>query len=222
MEINGVGFKTAGGEAGSAQSLADNFDTFLALLTTQLQNQDPLDPLDSAQFTEQLVQFSGVEQAITTNKKLDRLLDLQADNQLTGAVSYIGRTAEFVSDKLQLSNSAAKISYGLDGKAAQTTINIVDGSGRVVRSVSGATGAGRHEFIWDGLDGNGTQLADGVYNFSVTAVGSDNETIETVSATFGEVSGVEIVDGVATLIMGDLGGISFEQIFAIRESESQA
>ncbi len=222
MEINGVGFKTADGEAGSSQSLAANFDTFLALLTTQLQNQDPLDPLDSEKFTEQLVQFSGVEQAITTNKKLDRLLDLQASNQLNGAISYIGRTAEFVSDKMLLSNGAAKISYGLDNAAAKTTINIVDTSGRVVRTVSGETGAGRHEFSWDGLDSNGSQLPDGVYNFSVIAVTADNETIDTVSAAFGEVTGVEIVDGAATLVMGDLGGVSFEQVFAIRERESEA
>jgi flagellar basal-body rod modification protein FlgD len=222
MEINGVGFKTAAGESGAAQSLAENYDTFLALLTTQLQNQDPLDPLDNAKFTEQLVQFSSVEQAITTNQKLDDLLELQAANQMTGAVSYIGRTAEFVSDKLLLSDGAAKISYGLDDTAAQTTISIVDASGRVVRTVSGATGAGRHEFSWDGLDDNGNQLADGVYNFSVTAVTADNETVGTVSAAFGEVTGVEIVEGVATLIVGDLGGVTFEQIFAIRENESEA
>ncbi len=222
MEINGVGFKTAEGQAGSAQSLADNFDTFLALLTTQLQNQDPLEPLDSAQFTEQLVQFSGVEQAIQTNKKLDEMLASQADNQLTGAVSYIGKSAEFVSDKLFLSDGASKISYGLDAKAAQTTISIVDSAGRVVRTVSGETGSGRHEYVWDGLDSSGSQLPDGVYNFSVTAVTADNETIGTVSATFGDVTGVEIVEGIATLIVGGLGGVSFEQIFAIRENESEA
>jgi len=222
MEINGVGFKTADGNAGAAQSLANNFDTFLALLTTQLQNQDPLDPLESEKFTEQLVQFSGVEQAIETNKKLDLLLDSQSASQLNGAVSFIGRSAEFVSDKLLLSNGSAKISYGLEKTAAQTTINLVDTSGRVVRTVSAETAAGRHEFVWDGLDNNGAQVPDGAYNFSVTAVNSDNETIETISATFGEVTGVEIVDGIATLIMGDLGGISFDQIFAIRESESEA
>ena len=222
MEINGVGFKTTGGDSGAAQSLGNNFDTFLALLTTQLQNQDPLDPLKSEQFTEQLVQFTGVEQAIATNKKLDAMLDLQAANQLNSSVSYIGKSAEFVSDKLYLSDEGGKISYGLESKAAQTTITIVDSSGRTVRTLNGATGAGRHEYVWDGLDGTGSELPDGVYNFSVTAVTADNETINTVSATFGTVTGVEIVDGVATLIMGDLGGISFEQIFAIRETESEA
>ncbi len=222
MEINGVGFKPEGGESGAAQSLADNFDTFLALLTTQLQNQDPLEPLKSEQFTEQLVQFSGVEQAISTNKKLDALLDLQTSNQLNSSVSYIGRSAEFVSDKLLLTDEGGKISYGLASKSAQTTISIVDSSGRVVRAVNGATGAGRHEYAWDGRDGGGVELPDGVYNFSVTAVTADNETIDTVSATFGTVTGVEIVDGEATLIMGDLGGVSFEQIFAIRETESEA
>ncbi len=222
MEINGVGFKTTDSGSGASQSLAETFDTFLALLTTQLQNQDPLDPMESEQFTEQLVQFTGVEQAIATNDKLDQLLGLQADNQLNSAVSYIGKTAEFVSDKLLLSNGTAKISYGLESSAAQTTINIVDASGRVVRTVNGETGADRHEFIWDGLDGNGSELPDGVYNFSVTAVTADDETIDTVTAATGKVTGVEIVDGVATLIMGELGGVTFDQLFAIRESQSEA
>lgn len=222
MEINGVGFKTAEGPSGSTQSLADNFDTFLVLLTTQIQNQDPLEPLDSSQFTEQLVQFSGVEQAIQTNQKLDLLLEAQAGNQLTGAVSYIGKSAEFISDKLFLSGGAAKISYSLESTAAQTTINIIDSAGRVVRTVSGETSNGRHEYVWDGLNSSGIELPEGIYNFSVTAVTADNETIETVSATFGEVTGVEIADSIATLIVGGLGGVSFEQIFAIRENESEA
>ena len=192
------------------------------LLTTQLQNQDPLEPLDPNQFTEQLVQFSEVEQSIATNKKLDDLIQLQSDNQLNSAVSYIGKTAEFVSDQLMLSNGSALISYGLDSRAESTQISIVDSNGRTVRVLDGETASGRHEIVWDGKDGTGADLADGVYSFSVAAVDEEGETVGSVAATTGKVTGVEIVDGVATLIMGDLGAVSFEQLFAVRETPASS
>lgn len=220
-EINGVPFKTTEGNAGATASLADTFDTFLSLLTTQLQNQDPLNPMNSEKFTEQLVQFTEVEQSIATNKKLDDLIQIQSDNELNSAVSYIGKTVEFVSDQLSLSDGRALISYGLEGQAASTTISIVDGNGRTVRTIRGETGSGRHEVVWDGKASTGADLPDGVYNFSVVAVDANDETVETVAATTGKVTGVEIVDGVATLVTDDLGAVSFDQLFAIRESESQ-
>ena len=221
-EINGVPFKTTDPDSAATTSLSDTFDTFLALLTTQLENQDPLDPMDSERFTEQLVQFSEVEQSIATNTKLDSLIQLQSDNQLNSAVSYIGRTAEFVSDQLLLSEGSAVISYGLDSRAASTAISIVDSNGRTVRVLDGETSSGRHEIVWDGKDGTGADLADGVYSFSLTAVDEEGETIGSVAATTGKVTGVEIVDGVATLIMGDLGAISFDQLFAVRETPPQS
>ena len=217
-EVNGVGFKPTNGDGIGTQSLAETFDTFLALLTTQLKNQDPLDPMQSEEFTQQLVQFSGVEQAIATNKKLDQLLDLQAANQLDNAVSYVGKTVEFVSDQMVLENGQAEFSYGLDGNAAMTTISIVDGTGRVVRTINGETATGRHTFVWDGLDGNGAVVPDGVYNFNVKAVTADDTTIDTVTAATGKVTGIEIVDGVATLTVGPIGGIAFDQLFAVRET----
>ena len=217
-EINGVPFATTDPNSTATTSLADTFDTFLTLLTTQLENQDPLDPMDSESFTEQLVQFSEVEQSIATNTKLDSLIQLQSDSQLNSAVSYIGKTVEFISDQLLLSNGSAVISYGLDSQASSTQISIVDGNGRTVRVLDGQTAAGRHEIVWDGKDDTGADLADGTYSFSLTAVDGEGETVDSIAATTGKVTGVEIVDGVATLIMGDLGAISFEQLFAVRET----
>lgn len=219
MEINGVAFKET--SVGGSNSLADTFDTFLLLLTTQLQNQDPLDPLDSSQFTEQLVQFTGVEQAITTNQKLDQLVQLQTSNLLTGAVSYIGKNVEVVNDQLLLKDGQAKISYGLEANATTTVISIVNEHGRVVRSVNGETDAGRHEFEWDGRDVNGIQLDDGVFNFTVTAVDSDEQTIGTIAAAIGKVTGIEIVDGLVTLNIGKMG-VPFASIFAVREAEPES
>ena len=221
MEINGVAFKdpTSGGGTGAAAStLADTFDTFLALLTTQLKNQDPLDPMKSSEFTSQLVQFAGVEQSINTNKKLDQLVQLQTSSQLNSAVSFIGKTVEVISDLLLLKDGAAKISYGLDRNAAQTIISITDQNGRAVRAVRGETDAGRHEFEWDGRDSNGLQMPDGVYGFSVVATDGDEETIDTIAASFGRVTGVEVVDNAPRLNIGELG-VPFDAVFAVRENE---
>jgi len=221
MEINGVAFKdptSGGGTSAAASTLADTFDTFLALLTTQLKNQDPLDPMKSSEFTSQLVQFAGVEQSINTNKKLDQLVQLQTSSQLNSAVSFIGKTVEVISDLLLLKNGAAKISYGLDRKAANTIISIVDQNGRVVRTVQGETDAGRHEFEWDGRNSNGILVADDVYSFSVIATDGDDETIDTIAASFGIVTGVEVVENAPRLNIGELG-VPFDAVFAVRENE---
>ncbi len=221
MEINGVAFKdptSGGGTSAAASTLADTFDTFLALLTTQLKNQDPLDPMKSSEFTSQLVEFAGVEQSINANKKLDQLVQLQVSNQLNSAVAFIGKTVEVISDLLLLKDGAAKISYGLDRNAAETIISIVDQNGRVVRTVQGETSAGRHEFEWDGRDANGVQMTDDVYSFSVIATDGDKETIDTIAASFGIVTGVEVVENAPRLNIGKLG-VPFDAVFAVRENE---
>ena len=222
--INGVAFKDpdSGGRSQVASStLAANFDTFLALLTTQLQNQDPLDPMKSEQFTTQLVQFAGVEQSINTNKNLEQLIELQTSVQLNSAVSYIGRIVEVVADELMLDGGAAKISYGLGHNAETTVITIVDLNGNAVRTVIGETAAGRHEFDWDGRNDNGDQVPDGVYGFNVVAVDQDDETVDTVSASLGRVTGVEIVDDALMLNIGKMG-VSFDSLFAVRDDETQS
>lgn len=224
MEINGVGFKdpsSSGGTSAASSTLADTFDTFLALLTTQLQNQDPLDPMKSEQFTEQLVQFSGVEQSINTNKKLEQLIELQTAGQLNSAVSYMGKTVEVISDEMMLDSGTSTLSYGLDHNAETTIVTIVDQNGNTVRTVNGETAAGRHEFTWDGLDDDGNLMADGVYGFSVVAVDGDDETVETVAASLGRVTGVEIVDGGLMLNIGEMG-VPFDSLFAVREEEPQS
>ena len=223
MEINGVAFRDSSGDGGSqvtASSLADTFDTFLALLTTQLQNQDPLDPMKSEQFTQQLVQFAGVEQSINMNKKLDQMLELQTAGQLNTAVSYIGKIVEVVSDELMLDSGAAKISYGLDRNAATSVITILDLNGNSVRIVNGEIAAGRHEFSWDGLDDNGSLLPDGVYGFSVVAVDRNEETVGNVTASLGRVTGIEIVDEALMFNIGEMG-VPFDSLFAVRDEEPQ-
>lgn len=203
--VNGVPFKSGdGGSITGRQSLAETFDTFLTLLTTQLRHQDPLNPMETNEFTSQLVEFTGVEQAISTNKKLDELIGLQNDMQLNDAVGYIGRQVGADGIILMLQDSEATVTYDLGANAAETNILIIDEEGNTVRTLEGDTGVGHHEIAWDGLDDDGEPLEDGLYGFLVTAVDADGEPVPLAQGTVGTVTGVKLVDDVVTLEIGEL------------------
>jgi flagellar basal-body rod modification protein FlgD len=172
-------------------SLADNFDTFLLLLTTQLRNQDPLEPLSSNEFTAQLVQFAGVEQSITTNKNLEALIALNWAAMSGSAIGYLGQNVTLSSDKAALSNGSAEWSYTLGGAAKTVTLTVTDETGRIVYAGEGAKEAGQHKFAWDGRDNGGVMLPDGKYTLTVTARDTSDEAIKTTVRTGGLVSAVD-------------------------------
>src|SRR5437762_6857991 len=109
--------------------IADNFQTFLTLLTTQLKNQNPLDPLDTNQFTQQLVQFAGVEQQINMNQQLTSLVALQKANQVTSAMSFLGATATVDGSSTKLTSGKGSRSFSVD-KPSTGTITIKDKTGQ--------------------------------------------------------------------------------------------
>jgi flagellar basal-body rod modification protein FlgD len=194
--------------------LAEDFDTFLGILVTQLQNQDPLEPMKSQEFTNQLVQFSTVEQAIATNSKLDQMLQAQAGNRASQAVNYIGKEITIDGNQVQLQNGAANFAYSLEDQAQTVAIEITDANGQVVRTLQGDTGAGRHDVSWDGTTQSGEQLSDGVYNLQIYAVDGENNTIEATTETRGEVTGFEVRD---EQIHFQVGGVEvpFDQVTAV-------
>jgi flagellar basal-body rod modification protein FlgD len=205
-----------GGGLNGQAKLADDFDTFLNLLVTQLQNQDPLEPMKSEEFTNQLVQFSSVEQAIATNEKLDQMLQGQAGNRATQAVNFIGKEVEMASDRLVLQDGAASLSYTLEEPAEGGAVLISDGSGQILRSLPIETTAGRHELTWDGTATGGAELPDGVYTVQVRAVDADEATVPASVATRGTVTGFELRDDAIHL---DLDGLSvpFDQVRAVHD-----
>ena len=144
----------------SSQTLSADMNTFLTLLTTQLKYQDPMDPMDTAEFTNQLVQYSSVEQAIQTNTKLDALLSLNLSNLGAQAVSYIGKTAQVLGDVMPLDGGKAKATYTFNKDVLSATITIKDMSGNVVYTETAETTAGTHEFTWDGKYKDGNKLED--------------------------------------------------------------
>ncbi|WP_022727351.1 flagellar hook assembly protein FlgD [Fodinicurvata sediminis] len=185
------------------EDLDETFDNFLMMLTTQMQNQDPLEPMKTEEFTQQLVGFAGVEQQISSNKNLEKLIDLQGYNQMGAAVNMIGKHVEAEGDKLQLENGMALGAYNLSKAAESADIRIQDASGRIVRTIEGDTSAGRHEFVWDGLDNGGNQLPPGTYSYAIMAKDGDEVPVPSTTSTIGRVDGIETDGGKAILKIGD-------------------
>jgi flagellar basal-body rod modification protein FlgD len=204
-----------------SSSLAEDFDSFLNLLTTQLQNQDPLDPMKSNEFTNQLVKFSEVEQALKTNDKLDELLTLQGDSKTNTAVSMIGKNVEAQSDQLRLEGDSATIGYSLEGKAQTAAINIANQDGEIVRTLEVNPDAGEHEVTWDGTDSNGNDLDDGVYTMKLSAVDSENKTVKGDTFANTEVKGFEERDGTVHLQLGGFE-VKLDDVKAVRAGDGNA
>jgi flagellar basal-body rod modification protein FlgD len=200
--------------AGGMQELSGNFSTFLTLLTTQLQNQDPLNPMDSSQFTQQLVMFSQVEQQINTNNNLQTLIALNHSNALSNATSYLGKSVTITTGNGALQDGSCNWRYALGADAANTTLTITNSNGQVVYSGTGETSSGGHDFAWDGKDGSGNQLPDGVYKLSVSAAAPDGSAIQSAIAFKGVVDEVNMTGNEPLLMIGPMG-VPLSQVSAI-------
>jgi flagellar basal-body rod modification protein FlgD len=183
--------------------LADNFDTFLVLLTEQLKNQDPLDPLKSEQFVQQLVQFSSVEQQIASNQSLEALLALQQSDAQLKALDFIGREATVNTRYNILEDGEATWEYGLAQEADTVEILIFDENGTQVRRLDGEKGEGVHEVTWDGKDEAGNTLPEGVYEIEIIAKDADKNAIDYATRITHRVTGVEMSGGQAQVSFAD-------------------
>jgi flagellar basal-body rod modification protein FlgD len=184
--------------------IADNFQTFLTLLTTQLQNQNPLDPLDTNQFTQQLVQFAGVEQQLKSNDQLKSLVALEQSAQATQALIYVGNTVAVDGSTQQFDGSAT---WNLKAaKDTNATITITNSSGQTVYSGNFALNEGNASFVWDGKGNDGTQWPAGAYK--LTATGKDTTGKDVAIAT--EIQGiVDSVDLTASPALLSIGGQNY-------------
>jgi flagellar basal-body rod modification protein FlgD len=183
--------------------LSGNFDTFLQLLTTQLQNQDPLSPMDSNQFTQQLVEFSQVEQQIDSNTNLQTLISQGTSQSGAYATSYLGKTVTVSGGQGALTGGQAQWNYNLAAAATSTTLTVTNASGQAVYTGSGQTAAGSNTFSWNGEDNNGNQLADGTYTLAVSASNGGTAVTSTVTSA-GTVSEVDMTSGSPQLVIGSM------------------
>src|SRR5436309_2708467 len=181
--------------------LAGNFDTFLTLLTTQLKNQNPLDPLDTNQFTQQLVQFAGVEQQINMNQQLTSLVALQKANQVTSAMSFLGATATVDGSSTKLTSGKGSWSFSVD-KPSTGTITIKDATGQTAYSGAFPLNAGTQAFAWDGRGNNGTQWPDGTYTLSITAKDASGQSVAVSTTVNGTVDAVDLTKNPPALTIG--------------------
>ena len=213
---------TADATALGRARLADNFNTFLSLLTTQLKNQDPLSPLDSNQFTQQLVQMTGVEQQLATNDLLKKLVGNTASGVST-AVSVIGKDVRAVSDTANLTVGKAQWIYNLGGAATDLKVEVLDGAGRIVHAEApGDRKAGDHPFSWNGKDLSGARLADGgTYTLRVTATEPSGKPVASTTYVQGLATGIEQSNG-ATYITINGGKVTWDKISAIQQPATVA
>lgn len=200
--------------AGARTRLSDNYDTFLVLLTAQLQNQDPLAPMDSTQFTQQLVQFSQVEQQIRTNEQLEGLVAQYQAASAGAALSYLGRDAIVESTTATLANGAASWAYKLEAPADSVRLEVRDARNRTVFETEGARGEGEHLFTWNGDTLAGPDAPDGVYTLVVTARGADGESVETVTHVRERIVGVDF-SGATPMVMTSSGARGLDTIRAV-------
>ncbi len=185
--------------------LADSEETFLRLLTTQLKNQDPLSPLDSNEFTAQIVQMTGVEQQLMTNDLLAMLVGMN-DGGLSGSVNLIGKTVTAETANAALAEGKASWTYEIDRNAASVKYEVLNSQGSSVWSRTDASVAGgEHSLDWDGRTTSGQQLPDGgTYTLRVTATGAGGETINSSIRTTGVATGVQTVGGQTVVSIGKL------------------
>ncbi|MEZ5763838.1 MAG: flagellar hook capping FlgD N-terminal domain-containing protein [Xanthobacteraceae bacterium] len=188
-----------GSIAGS--TLASNFQTFLTLLTTQLQHQNPLDPLDTNQFTQQLVQFAQVEQQLKQNDQLTTLINIQKTGQATQALNFVGSTVVVDGTTGSLNSGKATWSFTAPEDAA-AEISILNSAGQTVYSGSYNVGAGTHDFVWDGKGSDGTQWPDGTYKISVVAKNSKGEPVSVQTDSQGVVDSVDLTANPPLLSIG--------------------
>jgi flagellar basal-body rod modification protein FlgD len=191
--------------ATSQKTLASNFETFLQLLTTQLKNQNPLDPLDTNQFTQQLVQFAQVEQQIRQNQQLETLIAIEKTAQSTTALAFVGSRVAIDGQTAKLTNSQATWTFNVP-KPVAATVTIRSATGQTVYSGTFSMNPGTQTFQWDGRDGTGTQWPDGNYTISITGKDAAGQTVAIPTEIEGVVDSVDLTKNPPEM---SVGGQSF-------------
>lgn len=199
-------------------------DTFLTLLVTQLQNQDPLNPLEGTEFTAQLAQFSSLEKLNTINDNIEHLNLYQSSINNSQAVTFIGKDITASGNSVYLNQGLTKeVKFELENEAKAVFINIYNPGGTLVKTIEAEEmHAGIQKIVWDGTDNNDSELSEGKYTFDVQAIDVNDNPVQASTFIAGIVSGVQFINGVANLVMDnqqipmgnviEVAGNEFEEI----------
>lgn len=224
MSINAIVAKAAPDTSAASSPAAANAPTaavedasqrFLTLLVSQLQNQDPLNPLDNAQITSQLAQLSTVTGVNKINDTLTTLSTSLNANQYMQSAGLVGHDVVVTGNQVQVTDGTARLGYALKADADTVTVTIKDAAGAVVRTMDAGGGKADVHFVdWDGKDNSGKAVADGTYTFVVTASAA-KASVDTTALTVGHVSGLIPGSSGGQLQLGALGRIDLSQVVEI-------
>lgn len=181
-------------------------EAFMKLLIAQLQNQDPLKPMEDKEFTAQLAQFSSLEEMKNISKSVDGLVASQTSSSKTNAVGFIGKDVTALGGFVKVTGgSAGQLQYELEKDASSVKIQVSDTSGKVVRVIQKSNvSSGTNSLTWDGRDSQGSALPDGGYTFEVKATDPTGTTVQAKTAMRGIVSAVTYDLGVPYLMLGSV------------------
>lgn len=188
---------------GGRQGIADNFDAFLLLLTTQLKNQSPLEPLNANEFTQQLVQFASVEQQIKSNQALESLLTTSRAANVATAAGFVGMRVRAAGETSQLADGKAEWTLDVPRSASRATIEIRNPAGEVVATRTGGLDAGRQIFTWDGMTSTGLFAPPGSYTIRVSARDAAGLDVPVSTEIDGVVDALDLEGAEPVLMIGD-------------------
>lgn len=194
-------------------SLSSNFNNFLSMLMTQLKNQDPTSPMDTNQFTSELVQFSSVEQQINTNTSLTQLIQLTQGGEVMQASAMTGKQVTASSDHVPLQNGKGTIQFST-ATAQPVDISIFDANGAKLSDSMLMSSAGTNTWTWNGTDGSGRTVPDGSYKFAVIGANADGTTTALAASVIGKATGVQSQSNGMQLELGALS-IDFSKVQSV-------
>lgn len=210
--------QTAAGKA----SLATNYQTFLTLLTSQLKNQDPLKPMDTDSFTQQITQMTGVQQQLLTNDLLQSLVNSASSGSNLNAVGLIGKTVTAASADANLKDGAATWTYEFDTAAKDAAVEVHNAKGALVwKGAAPSLDTGQHDFTWNGKDTNGNVVEDGVYTIKITAHDSTDTLLPYNTYTTGVATALEQSGGATQLRLGGVK-VNIGDINSVRDQSAAA
>lgn len=194
-------------------TLSGNFQNFLSLLMTQLKNQDPTSPLDTNQFTSQLVQFTGVEQQINTNSSLTQLIQLTQGGQVLQSSALVGKQVEVTSDRVPLQKGVGDVRF-TTASAQPVEIVVTNDAGVRLRDDTVRATKGPNDWKWDGTDSRGNRVADGSYKVAVTGINVDGTTAAVPFTVVGTATSVQKSGSTLQLQLGALG-VEFSKVQSV-------
>lgn len=204
MPASGAGARTSAKTGAGANGMVLGKDDFMKLLVTQMENQDPLNPLKDTEFIAQLAQFSSLEQLYGINEGIQALVGAQRNAERSAAVSFLGKQVRFSGDTVtHAAGGSTSIGYSLPTSAQQVTVQIYGPDGRPVRKIDeGIRPAGSHRVTWDGRNDAGTAVPAGEYRYTVSGMDAGGKSVTATTESAGIVTAVEYDESGAYLSVG--------------------